>query len=217
MKLVFALLAVLAIAAMAEDPQTPMWPTKFTEDFTESFTYPVIGTHKTQGSFYYDFSTNRYRVSRDNGRYDRYCGLNGLKAFQNTPCDQFVDEQGDRYLYYPEKSECCYCCSAEHGCGILKQNWLEGATFQGETEFQGYTAYKWDKPGLQSNFYYETVAENPMDRIMLDMDQQPNDDQTFDPNTWSLSFDESILDLPSICEKKNTCPLASICTAVRHA
>ena len=216
MKIVLLLLAIFMISVLAS-PESPVWPEKFTEDFEEEFDYPVIGKYTTTGSFYYDAVTHRYMVHRENGRGDRYCGINGFKVFKNTPCNQFVDELGDRYLHYPELDECCYCCSAEHGCGILRQDWLSGAEFQGEVDYKGYTAYKWDKAGLQSNFYYETIAESPQNRIMLDMDQTPNDDQSFDPSTWSLTFDDSILDLPGICKKEKTCALASTCTAVRKS
>ena len=29
-------------------------------------------------------------VDRANGHYDRYCGGNGLKIAQNTPCNQYI-------------------------------------------------------------------------------------------------------------------------------
>ena len=214
MRFTIALLALIAISVIA-DPSEPRWPTKFTEQFHEEFDYPVIGKYETEGTFYYDAGSMRYRVDRDNGHGDRYCALNGGKIFKNTPCSHIVVD-GDRYMYYPELDECCYCCSAEHGCGLLRTDWLSGATFEGEVEYQGYMAYKWDKPGLQSNIYIETAEENPLDRKMLDMDQQPNDDQLFYPNTWSTTFDSSVLELPSICKKENSCALASTCTAVRN-
>ena len=216
MKITLLAIALLAAIVLA-DPESPKWPAKFTIDFKEEFDYPVIGKYKTQGTFYYDATTNRYRVHRDNGKGDRYCALNGFKVLKNTPCDQYVDEHGDRYLHYPDLNECCYCCSAEHGCGILRQDWMADATYQGEIEYNGYTAYKWDKKGLQSNLYIETASADPSDRVMLDMDQQPNDNQIFDAKTWSLSFDSSLLEKPSICKKSNSCAIGSTCTAVRHA
>eukprot|EP00343_Euplotes_focardii_P009659 CAMPEP_0205824678 /NCGR_PEP_ID=MMETSP0206-20130828/22132_1 /ASSEMBLY_ACC=CAM_ASM_000279 /TAXON_ID=36767 /ORGANISM="Euplotes focardii, Strain TN1" /LENGTH=184 /DNA_ID=CAMNT_0053123019 /DNA_START=16 /DNA_END=567 /DNA_ORIENTATION=+ len=182
-KTVSFLLAFLAIVVFA-DPEAPRWPTKFTEEFTETFTYPVFGKFHTKGTFYYDAGSNRYRVEREDGRADRYCGLNGLKFLSKQPCDHYVDEHGDRYLHYPKKNECCFCCAAEHGCGILRSDWQSGATFDGEVEYNGFQAYKWDKKGLQSNLYIETISDNPLNRVMLNMDQQPNDNQIFDPLTW---------------------------------
>ena len=69
------------------------------------FIYIHLNTLFT-GTFYYDFTNLRYRIDRDNGRYDRYCGFNGIRAFQNTPCSQLVID-GQRWIIYPEKQDCC--------------------------------------------------------------------------------------------------------------
>lgn len=87
-------------------PTDPLWPNTFQQNFTETFYYPVIGTHYTRGTYYYDFTNKRYRIDRVNGRYDRYCGFNGVRAFQNTPCTQLV-VNGMRWVIYPEKQDCC--------------------------------------------------------------------------------------------------------------
>ena len=90
----------------AKQPPYPRWPDVFQQNFTETFYYPVLGTHNTSGTFYYDFPNRRYRVDRVNGRYDRYCGFNGVRAVQDTPCSQVVRD-GVRWLVYPEKKSCC--------------------------------------------------------------------------------------------------------------
>ena len=91
----------------ADQPSGPAaWPNMFSQEFNETFYYPIIGTHYTKGTYYYDYANRRYRVDRDNGRYDRYCGFNGVRAFQNTPCTQLVT-QGVRWLIYPEYKDCC--------------------------------------------------------------------------------------------------------------
>ena len=87
-------------------PSDPVWPDKFQQTFNETFYYPVIGTHYTTGKFYYDWKNKRYRVDRANGRFDRYCGFNGVKFFQDTPCSHIVVD-GWRWMVYPEKKECC--------------------------------------------------------------------------------------------------------------
>lgn len=43
----------------------------------------------------------------------------------------FLKIIGKRYLYFPEKNDCCYCCDAEHGCGVLKPDWAIDAQFVG--------------------------------------------------------------------------------------
>ena len=210
--LFFALFAVVCIAA----PEEPRWNDRFKQDFEETFTYPVLGTSKTKGTIYYDWTSKRYAVYRENGKRDRYCGTNGSYFFYNTPCVHYVDE-GVRYLYYPKYDDCCACCMAEHGCGVLYPGWVSGGEFIGEVDYKGKQAYQWNKPGLQANFYFETVEEDPLDRVMLAIDQQPNDLQVFDPLSFSTGFDDAKIQLPSVCNAKKTCSLASVCTAVRHA
>ena len=178
---------------------------------------PIKG--ETDGMFYYKWGEDgkhSYRVDRKNGKDDRYCGINGLYKFKNKVCQMFVDEQGDRYLNYPEDNYCCFCCSQAKGCGVLRPNWLDNATFLGEVDYQGQKAYKWDKPGLQSNLYYETIAENPLERIPLGIDQQPNDLQEFAKETFSQVTENGIFELPSTCDRKKECNALSTCYAVEH-
>jgi hypothetical protein len=189
---------------------TPVWPDQFEQTFDETMTYPIIGANKTKGKFFYDWISKSYRVDRDNGHYDRYCG--SIYTWSNTPCSHIVTG-GDRYLYFPEKKHCCYCCSDEHGCGVLKPNWLESASFEDfVNENNGRVFEKWNKPGLQNNFYFATADT----RIMSRIDQQPNDIQDFDVNSFHLGItDPSVFNLPSICKKTSTCAFLSVCTAVR--
>lgn len=213
MKVIIALCVLTALALA--DPLPPKWPPVFNQDFHEINTYPGIGDLTTDGQFYYDATTSRYRVDRNNGFGDRYCWLQGWKFFKlNHPCSHIVYE-GKRYLYYPDSKSCCYCCGAEHGCGILKQDWLQNAKFLGEVEIDGQKAYKWDKQGLQSNFYYETIAENPEDRIQLQTNQGTNDQMTFDKSSFYRYIPNGHLDLPNVCIGADTCATISVCTAAR--
>ncbi|KAL4473502.1 hypothetical protein ABPG74_022366 [Tetrahymena malaccensis] len=204
------ILALVLLGLVFCNPSYPEWPQKFEQDFTEEFIYGFLKS-STKGTYSYDYANKAYKVSRENGRTDRYCGFNGLYFFRNTACEQIV-VNGDRFLYYPERNDCCYCCSNEHGCGVLKPTWLQNAIFEGETTFNGIPAYKWNQKGLQNNFYYETIAENPLDRVMLQIDQQPNDIQNF---SQSRRTEFQPITLPSICKKENTCSYLSTCTGVR--
>ena len=210
-------LFIMASAVADDKPSDPIWPDTWQMEFHEDLYLPVLGTHHTSGLFTYDYPSGRYRIYREDGHYDRYCGLNGLKIFSSNKCAQYVSE-GDRYLYYPDDDECCYCCSAEHGCGILKPDWMKGATFIDEESYQSLygsgEAYKWDQKGLQDNFYYETIGKENNMRIMLEINQVPDDIQYFDPTTFTTKVDTSILDLPAKCSKKNACSWISTCHAV---
>ena len=214
--LVFTVICILVtiVASKTESApdSPPVWPAQFEESFEETLKYPILGSHTTSGKFYYDWTNKRYRVDRDNGHYDRYCG--SVYTFSNTPCSHIVVE-GDRYLYFPEKNYCCYCCSSDHGCGLLKPNWLDGAKFVDYVKEEGdETVFeKWNKPGLQDNFYMARAS----DRVMRQMDQVPNDIQTFDMASYYEGIrDENVFNLPDKCSKKFTCPIYSVCSALRN-
>ncbi len=92
----------------------------------------------TTGHYFYDAKHNgtviinvlicaATLITRVNGKHDRYCGT--VKR-QDTPCQHLVTD-GRRWLVFPEANYCCMCCTAERGCGILKRDWLQDATFIG--------------------------------------------------------------------------------------
>ena len=106
----------------------------------------------TSGKFFYDFTNKRYRVDRENGKGDRYCG--SVYQLKDTPCSHIVVEGsllililGKRYLYFPEKNDCCYCCDDVHGCGILTPDWAADAEFVGIVNINGVPNEKWNKKG----------------------------------------------------------------------
>ena len=66
--------ALTAAVCQAVDPEAPVWPTKFSEDFVEK----MYEGHKIVASYYYDASDLtdiKTAVYRSNGRYDQICGL----------------------------------------------------------------------------------------------------------------------------------------------
>ena len=53
---------------------------------------------------------------------------------------------GKRYLDFPSKKYCCFCCDSSHGCGIVKKDWLvtANATYKGTEKLSDNEAYmKW--------------------------------------------------------------------------
>lgn len=212
--LAIAIIAILGMAHAQDQPKYPLWPNQFTVDFTEKLSYPLSPDFHTEGTLFYDYEANQYKISRKNGRGDRYCFLNGKYFFLNTPCDHIVDNKGDRYLYYPEKNDCCFCCAAKDGCGLTKPSWVEGAKYDGQGIYKGFEVFKWNQRGGQDNLYYETVESNPLDRKLVLIDQQPNDAQYFKPETFKKSVQSSELVMPSICKKEKTCSLVSVCNAI---
>ncbi|CAG9311664.1 unnamed protein product [Blepharisma stoltei] len=204
----------LASASLEATPQYPLWPNVFTQTFNETLYYPEFGNQTTTGTYYYDWTNQMYRIDRANGRFDRYCGLVGFRVLTNAPCSHIV-VGGNRFLYYPNDGTCCFCCNAAQGCGMLKPTWLDNATFIDTEVHMGVQAYKWNKQGLQNNFYFETAVASPSSRVMLGIYQEPNDLMDFHKITYSVP--SGIFDLPKTCSLKTVCPEISTCTAVRNA
>jgi hypothetical protein len=200
-------------------PAYPLWPSQFTQNFTD-YNEGVTGYMGTGATFFYDWTNTQSRLDRENGRYDRYCGNNGNYGFKNTPCSQIVTPAGDRYLYYPEKADCCFCCDAAHGCGVVIPTWLNGAAFLGNVTLTRtkaeYETYYWDQVGNQDNYYWETEEATPVDRIMLQLYEAPIEHQVYAPFRLN-SVDQAHLALPSICSKDNACSILSVCAAVQGA
>ena len=92
---------------------------------------------------------------------------------------------------------------------------MNGAEYIEEVNFDGVVAFKWDKPGLQHNYYYETTEFEPLNRIVLGIDQQPNDFQTFNYRSFSKTFDDKYTKPPASCNPSKSCSIFSICTLVK--
>ena len=85
--------------------------------------------------YFYDVSdpnNTLTRVDRDNGQYDKFCG----PAETPSKCSHFV-VNGERYIYYPEHDDCCFCCDNDHGCGALTTDWMKDATYVGQKVVDG--------------------------------------------------------------------------------
>ncbi|GIL96686.1 hypothetical protein Vretimale_2444 [Volvox reticuliferus] len=186
-----------------KDMPLPVWHEQFSVQFNE--TTRIFVTKRTAGTWYYDALSRKEAVFRENGNGDRYCG--SVHPFTQTPCVHIITD-GKRYLVFPELGECCMCCTAEMGCGILSPTWLQGASFEGTTTIQGIAANKWRQNGLQPNYWYATADEA---QVPLELDQMPNDFQTFWPETFTKGPPGTqVFQLPDGCSPR--CPLTSVCT-----
>ena len=125
MKATIVLLFALQFLALAQvDP--PVWAEEFKQVFVESFKGTQV---RAVGDMFYSAKKNMSRVTRNNGRYEAFCGTNMPNV--TTPCTQLVRD-GKRYVIFPEKQVCCVCCVASHGCGVLKRDWLKTAKYEGK-------------------------------------------------------------------------------------
>ena len=127
-----------SLVAYANAVAPPVWQPVWQQTFTETVKYPLKKLATTTGTYYYDVSNPDdllYRIDRANGVNDRYCGLTHHN-WKDQPCSQYV-KNGDRYLYYPESDECCYCCSSNMGCGVITPTWMSDSAYVGTEEVNG--------------------------------------------------------------------------------
>jgi hypothetical protein len=140
MRLVLLLLA-LAATFLAVSP--PNYDYGYHITFDEAVIVNKT-TYRVNGQTFYDPKNNRQRVDRINGRYDLFCGT--VIPNVTTAC-QHITVDNKRWLVFPQRSQCCFCCDSAHGCGILKPDWLADAEYKGQDKIVDTLYDKWSKDG----------------------------------------------------------------------
>lgn len=203
------LLIFISLVSLTISEDGPSWPNLFQQDFSEKMIYSIFkGT--TNGTIYYDFQNLRYRIDRENGKFDRYCG--SVYKLTKTPCSHYVVDNM-RYLHFPEKNHCCACCDSAHGCGILKPDWMKDGKLTEEYEKDGKQFQVWNKPGLQDNLM--TVVKKGNFWVMTEINQKPNDLLMFNPDSQTCVVDEKVFELPEGCDPEKKCTKFSFCGALQ--
>lgn len=158
---------------------------------------------------YYDAKNNRERIDRTNGRYNLFCG--GILPNVTTSCTHLV-VQNKRWIIFPQRKQCCFCCDSQHGCGILKRNWLEGAEYQGIDRIIDTNYNKWSKDGdFTYNHFWTTIDNNQIPRRLDEGGEHITD---YLVHTFlNKTFDDSYFALPNYCN--DTCPMTTICGKLR--
>ena len=200
-------LIIILLTTTLINSQPPSLPLKYKQKFTESLSLlNFSGT--TTGTIYYNFSKNVYRIDRENGKLDRYCGT--YYKFTDTPCSHYVSND-IRYLYFPEKKKCCKCCEKKNGCGVLKNNWLKSSKKIKEFEIEDEMYEVWRLDGLQKNF----VTNLKSNKEIVKIEQESNDTMEFDRFSMTMDFDDSVFDLPEECGKGDDCGYFNMCWLVK--
>lgn len=135
------LLLALVTVLLAVNP--PLYDYAYHITFDEAFTINKT-VYRVNGQTFYDPKNNRERVDRVNGRYDLFCGT--VIPNVTTACQQITVEN-KRWLVFPQRSQCCFCCDSAHGCGILKADWLADAEYKGQDRIIDTMYDKWSKDG----------------------------------------------------------------------
>lgn len=119
-----------------------------------------------------------------------------------------------RYIVFPQKKQCCFCCDSDHGCGILKRNWLDGAKFVGTDKIIDTNYNKWSKDGdFGYNYFWVTADDKEIPRRL---DESGTHITDYLVHTFvNKTFDDSYFALPSYCSQTQSCPLTTICGKLR--
>lgn len=137
---VFLLCALLCLALGVTAPN---YNYSFHINFDESYIQNQT-TYRVNGQTFYDPQNNRERVDRTNGRYNLFCGT--IIPNVTTPCQSYTVKD-KRWIVFPQRQQCCFCCDSSHGCGILKPDWLKDAQYMGQNKIVDTLYDKWSKDG----------------------------------------------------------------------
>jgi hypothetical protein len=105
------IIGVLFLISVYSQVTPPVWPEVFHQSYVESY---KDSTHRITGKFWFDSKRAMMRVDKQDGQYDAICG----SVLPN--------------VVYPQRRQCCMCCDKEHGCGVLRRDWLSTAKYEGE-------------------------------------------------------------------------------------
>lgn len=138
------LLLVLAFAAVSLSVNPPVYNYSYHIAFDQAYTVNST-VYRVNGQKYYDPANNRERTDRANGRYNAFCGT--VLPNVTTSCQLFTKDN-KRWIVFPQRTQCCFCCDGAHGCGVLKPDWLAGAEYKGTEKIVDTEYDKWSKDGM---------------------------------------------------------------------
>ena len=185
------------------------WPETFFANFCESLN---SSTHDENFTAYYALDLSYQGKNGNVGasavyRSDGKTALKICEAFHpNTACIQLA-VSGHRYLVFPDIEKCCRCCSWEHGCGPLMQNWTAPAVYMGRRNVSGLSCDKFSIAGEVEKENY--LAQTTDGKQLCELDNGGLDQMYFNQTTWLNHVNPRLFDLPAECEshcgERNLC------------
>ena len=174
-------------------------------------------TKQQNGVFYYSYTeaVKAQRVDRERSDLNSLCKR---VVDAPEPCQQHSFEQGKRYIFFPQRSQCC--SDACEGCGMLIPQWVAGATFDRTVTTRGYEGTVgqcdiYSKQGETSIDSYgqlsSPAALEGSACAIYDGGNPPTNTLMpylflFDPDSYSDFVPRVSLQLPSACQNAKPCP-----------
>ena len=192
-----AVLTMLTAEKQAKTP--PIFNYSYQVNFEETF-YSKKGEAKTTGKLFYDPLNNRERVDWANGRHNFFCS--SILPNVDTPCIS-VTANNKRFQIFPERQQCCMCCTADRGCGILRPDWMKDGEYQGEEQIDGVSYDKFHKTGATSEDYiFVTIDANQTEKKLLESNKDSGQMAVYDLKTFERKpLENSVFALPSYCHE----------------
>eukprot|EP00746_Dinoflagellata_sp_MGD_P141145 gnl/MRDRNA2_/MRDRNA2_74307_c0_seq1.p1 gnl/MRDRNA2_/MRDRNA2_74307_c0~~gnl/MRDRNA2_/MRDRNA2_74307_c0_seq1.p1 ORF type:complete len:238 (+),score=26.24 gnl/MRDRNA2_/MRDRNA2_74307_c0_seq1:66-779(+) len=197
----------------APSPQA-VWPPVFFANFTETF---VKDGRNSTGYYALDLTFNGSKgaqaIYRSDGTDAETCGF----VHQNTPCIQLALD-GQRYLIFPEKNDCCICCSWAQGCGPIGTQWTNGALYKGRQTVNGVQCDDFEIDGGQANRLMQTTDG----KKICEVNQGMTDRMVFDLDSFVTSVDPMLFAMPEVtcsrqCGAVGVCMLPESDSNAKHA
>ena len=156
------IVVVSLLLALTLAQNYPVWAVRFQQEFVESYTTSSI---HSAGKLWFDSERAMERLDRNDGRIDPICGPLSKKA--TTPCTQLVRD-AKRWIIFPLLRQCCYCCDAAHGFGVMRRDWLKNAEFKGKETILGQDFNHWAVDEAETDFWETVDGKHTPRRIMED-------------------------------------------------
>eukprot|EP01084_Bolivina_argentea_P289553 497237_1 len=200
---------VFLIFNTLSDPPPPILPNGFTIKGallagTISHNGTIIIDSNTTFTEYYDYSNRRMRMNYGIGSGGK-CSI-----YPDKECDQYFDESGALYIYYPSNDFCCLGCPPGEYCTVIKPDWISNGTYDGTQVIGGRTCNVWYEYGVTTWDYW--AQDNDAVPCALWMENTEIDheyyNKTYDPVSYVVAQpDPHLFVLPSNCQNNNkSCP-----------
>jgi len=204
-KVILAFLTTVVVVFGAPAAPSPyVWADEFSVPIQQ--TIKVAGqTHTNRFMYYYDAINKVSRTDHGKGQFDEMCRSIRGKQYSDEACTFLVALDGWRYVLFPGEKSCCKYCNTSVGCGIIKKDWLKGATYQGQMRVDGQVCDGWMKKGGEENYFYATTGS--VQKPCLYYEGYPTLERGV--NMWNYSIaeykegpqDPSFFKVPSTCTK----------------
>ena len=195
---ILLLLCLIQESQSKTPPSKPIWPSTFSVNFMEAFKNGQGATF--EGLF-----------ATDLNYIDNKTGIKGAEVILRGTTPEYtcaavnpgtacvtLAVAGQRYLQFETGTPtCCRCCSWANGCGPLKMEWTENATYTTSRIVRGELCYDYSILGNSNN----SLSIRASDGEICALDNAGDDYFEFIPSTYKKQVvDTDLFKVPGSCD-----------------